>query len=77
MGKRVTFNFNSSSYEGTEATEAFTLEELGIDANIDDKALKMKIDKVFQAWVWDKLNISFSVVIDEEKCPTNIDGEDC
>ncbi|MGD7045689.1 hypothetical protein [Jeotgalibacillus proteolyticus] len=77
MRKRVTFSFNSSSYEGTEATETFTLEELGIDADVDDNTLKLKIDKVFQAWVWDKLNISFSVVINEEKCLTNIDGDDC
>jgi hypothetical protein len=68
-GKKVTFSFNSLSYEGTEATETFTLEELGIDGDMDEKALEIKMDRVFQAWVWDKLNISFSIVIDEDKPP--------
>ncbi|WP_456272407.1 hypothetical protein [Bacillus sp. AK031] len=75
MRKTVTFSFSSSSYESTEATETFTLEEMGIDADTDEKELKVKIDSIFQAWLWDKLNISYSVVIDEEK-PTT-DGGVC
>ena len=68
MAKTVTFSFNSTKFEGTEATETFTFEQLGIDEdNMDDKALKKVIDEIFQVWVWDKLNISYSIVIDEDK----------
>lgn len=67
MGKTVTFSFSSTEYEGTEATETFTFEKLGIDKDMDEKALKKVIDEIFQAWVWDKLNISYSIVIDEDK----------
>ncbi|WP_080846276.1 hypothetical protein [Cytobacillus gottheilii] len=63
MGKTVTFSFSSTKYDGTEATETFTLKELGIDGDLNDEALKIEIDRVFQAWVWDKLNISYSIVI--------------
>jgi hypothetical protein len=63
MGKTVTFSFSSTKYEGTEATETFTFKELGIDEDLDDEALKIEIDRIFQAWVWDKLNISYSFVI--------------
>ena len=68
MGKTVTFSFSSTKYEGIEATETFTFEKLGIDEdNINDKALKKALDDIFQAWVWDKLNISYSIVVDEDK----------
>jgi hypothetical protein len=66
LGRTVTFTFNSNKYQGTGATERFTFKQLGIDENIDDKRLKREIDKKFQAWAWDKLNISFSIVIGEE-----------
>jgi hypothetical protein len=63
MGKTVTFSFSSTKYEGTEATETFTLKELGIDEDMDEEAIKIELDRIFQAWVWDKLNISYSIVI--------------
>jgi hypothetical protein len=63
MDKTVTFSFSSTKYEGTEANETFTFKELGIDEDLDDEALKQEIDRIFQAWVWDKLNISYSIVI--------------
>ncbi|MGA3603085.1 hypothetical protein [Lysinibacillus agricola] len=65
MGKTVTFSFSSTKYKGTDATETFTFENLGINEDMDDKALKIEIDRIFHAWVWDKLNISYSIVIDE------------
>jgi len=40
MKKTVTFSFSSKNYEGIEVTETFTLEELGIGENIDDKAFR-------------------------------------
>lgn len=67
MGKTVTFSFNSAKYEGTKATETFSFEKLGIDEDIDDKALKNVIDEIFQAWVWNKLNIAYSIVINGDK----------
>jgi len=67
MDKTVTFSFSSTKYEGTEATETFTFEKLGINEDMDDEALKKAIDEVFQAWVWDKLNISYSIVLNEDK----------
>lgn len=73
MGKTVTFSFSSTKYEGTEARETFTFKELGIDKDLDDEALKIEIDRIFQAWVWDKLNISYSIVIDGEKAHSTDD----
>jgi hypothetical protein len=66
MGRTVTFSFNSTTYQGTGATETFTFKQLGINEDIGEKALKREIDKKFQAWIWDKLNISFSIVVEEE-----------
>lgn len=62
MGKTVTFSFSSSEYEGAEATETFTFEELGIDTNIDEKALADELERMYEAWVWKKLNISSSII---------------
>ncbi|XIH35334.1 hypothetical protein C1N70_03705 [Cytobacillus firmus] len=67
MDKTVTFSFSSTKYEGTEATETFNFKELGIDEDLDNEALKIEIDRIFQAWVWEKLNISFSIVINKDK----------
>lgn len=75
MGKTVTFSFSSIEYEGTAATETFTCKQLGIEENLDDEALKREIDKKFQAWVWDKLNISFSIVIGEENVQRTDDNQ--
>ncbi|MCM3453880.1 hypothetical protein M3685_07990 [Heyndrickxia oleronia] len=66
MGKTVTFSFNSTKYEGIEATETFTFEKLGIDEGMDDKALQKVIDEILHAWVWDNLNISYSIVINKD-----------
>lgn len=66
MARNVTFTFKSTKYQGTEATETFTFKQLEIDEDINDAALKKEIDKKFQAWVWNKFNISYSIVIGEE-----------
>lgn len=65
MAKTVTFSFASSNYVGIEATKTFSLKELGIDEELNDENLKIEIDKLFQAWVWDKINISYSIVISD------------
>lgn len=67
MDRTVTFSFRSNQYEGTEATETFTFSKLGIDENIDDNSLEKELEGIFQAWVWDKLNISYSIVAAHEK----------
>ncbi|RIW28953.1 hypothetical protein D3H55_20525 [Bacillus salacetis] len=67
MGRTVTFAFQSMNFDGTEASETFTLEELGIDGELADGELKKNIDQVFHAWLCDKLNITFSVVMEEQK----------
>lgn len=69
MSKTVTFAFSSTEHEDIEAKETFTFEKLGIEEDMDDKALKRVIDDIFRAWVWDKLNISHSIVINEDKQP--------
>lgn len=66
MAKTVTFSFYSTKYEGTGATETFTFEKLGINEGMDDKALQKVKDEFLHAWVWDNLNISYSIVINED-----------
>ena len=63
--KTVTFSFTSSTFEGTEAREIFTFEELEIDESLDEKELGAELDRIYQAWIWDKINVSGSIVIDE------------
>lgn len=40
MSKTITFSFRSTKYEGTEAKETFTFENLGIEENMDHKSFK-------------------------------------
>ncbi|WP_057763078.1 hypothetical protein [Cytobacillus praedii] len=75
MSKTITFSFISTKYEGTEAKETFTFENLGIDEEMDNNLLKVEIDKLFQEWVSDKLNISYSIVIDEENAYSSDDSQ--
>ncbi|WP_233201609.1 MULTISPECIES: hypothetical protein [Sporosarcina] len=63
--KTITFSFTSSVFEGTEARETFTFEELEIDESLDEKEIGIELDRIYQAWIWDKLNVSGSIVIDE------------
>ena len=63
--KTVTFSFSSSTFEGTEVRETFTFEELEIDESLDEKELGVELDRIYQAWIWDKINVSGSIVIDE------------
>lgn len=63
--KAITFSFTSNEYEGTEATETFTFEQLEIDENMDEKELNIEIDRIYQAWIWQRLNISGSILMEE------------
>lgn len=61
MGKTVTFSV-STKYEGSTVVEKVTFEELDIDEDMDDKAIKKAVDERFRDWIWN--NISFSYCID-------------
>lgn len=63
--KTVTFSFTSSTFEGTEARETFTFEELEIDESLDEKELGVELDRIYQEWIWNKINVWGSIVIDE------------
>lgn len=65
LAKTIVLSFTSSTFEGTEAREIFTFEELGIDENLNKKELGIELDRLHQAWIWDTLNVSGSIVIDE------------
>ncbi|MGG0736298.1 hypothetical protein [Niallia taxi] len=65
MQKTVTFSFSSPQFKGTEATETFSLEELQIKEDLEAIALQNRLEEVFQAWVWEKLNISYSIMVEE------------
>lgn len=61
MNKTVTFTVDTK-YED-RIQETFTFEELGIDENMHTEEVKKKIDKIFEAWVTSRLNISYSIII--------------
>lgn len=65
LAKTIIFSFTSSAFEGTEARETFTLDELGIDESLNEKELGIELDRIHQAWIRDKLNVSGSIVIEE------------
>lgn len=62
MEKTFTFSFKSTAFEGVEAKETFTYDELGLREGLDSESLQNEIDRIFHAWIWDKLNISYSIV---------------
>ncbi|GKV55366.1 hypothetical protein NCCP2222_13130 [Sporosarcina sp. NCCP-2222] len=62
--KTVTFSFNSPNYIGEAETETFTLDQLGIDLNLDKKEIEAELQRLLEMWIWHKLNISCSMVWD-------------
>lgn len=67
MSKTVTFSFGTK-YQVPREIETFTFEEIGIneDFDIHNTMHKKIIEEIFQSWVWDKLNISYSIIIEEK-----------
>lgn len=63
MERTVTFSVGTK-YNHPKETETFTFEQLGIDESVSEEEMKEAIERIFQAWMWDKLNISFSIVIE-------------
>jgi hypothetical protein len=62
MAKTATFSFDTK-YIDSRTSETFTFEELGVAEDLSGEAEKKILDDLFHAWVWDKLNISFSIVV--------------
>jgi hypothetical protein len=62
MAKRVTFSFDTKYFD-SRTSETFTFKELGIAEDLNEEAERKILDELFNAWVWDKLNISFSIVV--------------
>ena len=56
MGKTVTISVSTKYFK-----ETVTLQELGIDENMDDKAIKKAVEEYFRDWLWN--NASFSYII--------------
>ncbi|PZX05762.1 hypothetical protein C7437_102226 [Psychrobacillus insolitus] len=56
MGKTVTISVSTKYVK-----ETVTLQELGIDENMDDKAIKKTVEEYFRDWLWN--NVSFSYII--------------
>lgn len=56
MGKTVTISVSTKYVK-----ETVTLQELGIDENMDDKAIKKAVEEYFRDWLWN--NVSFSYII--------------
>lgn len=64
MVKTVTFSFNSTKYPGVADTETFTLDQFGIDLNMEKKEIETQMQRLLEMWIWHKLNISYSIVYD-------------
>ena len=62
--KTITFSFNSNKYEEISEEETFTFDELNIDKNLSEETLEKYLERLHQIWVWNKLNISYSIVLD-------------
>ncbi|MEK5332868.1 MULTISPECIES: hypothetical protein [unclassified Lysinibacillus] len=60
MSRTVTFAVNTKYEERIQ--ETFTFAQLGIDEKMNNEETKMTIEKIFESWVYTKLNISYSIV---------------
>lgn len=64
MFKTITFAVDTKYNDPIQ--ETFTFEQLGIDEQLSDIERKKQIDFIFKNWVSDRLNISYSIVIETE-----------
>lgn len=64
MSKIITFAFNTKYKE--QIQETFSFEQLGINEQLPSDEMKKQIDQLFENWVCDRLNLSYSIVIEEE-----------
>ena len=63
MSKTTTFSV-STGYVGSKKVETFTLEELGIDENLQGEEMEKALNGAFQEWLWD--NIDFTYFINKD-----------
>ncbi|AGX06750.1 MULTISPECIES: hypothetical protein [Bacillus] len=66
MAKNVTFSFDTK-YINSRTCETFTFEELGVAENLNEEAERKILEDILQAWIWDKLNISYSIVLNKDE----------
>ncbi len=64
MYKTITFAVDTKYKDPIQ--ETFTFEQLGIDEQLSDIEMKKQIDFIFKNWVSNRLNISYSIVIETE-----------
>lgn len=60
------FFFESTHFEGVKASETFSFAELSLHESLKGEDLQKELNQIFEAWVWDKLNISYSIVTDSD-----------
>ncbi|WBF58533.1 hypothetical protein HXV90_04755 [Lysinibacillus sp. JK80] len=53
--------------ETTQIQETFSFEQLGINEQLPSDEIKKQMDHLFKNWVCDRLNLSSSIVLEEDK----------
>lgn len=53
--------------ETTQIQETFSFEQLGMNEQLPSDEIKKQIDHLFKNWVCDRLNLSSSIVLEEDK----------
>jgi len=53
--------------ETTQIQETFSFEQLGINEQLPSDEIKKQIDHLFKNWVCDRLNLSYSIVVEENE----------
>ena len=63
MTKKVTFSV-STGYVGAERKETYSLEELGIDENLEGDELEKELEAEYEEWVWNNIESSYWITED-------------
>lgn len=58
--KKVRFSVGTK-YVGSAVEEFFTLEELGIDEDLEGDVLEKEIQEAFKDWLWENIDTSYGV----------------
>ncbi|MEY2355871.1 hypothetical protein [Lysinibacillus capsici] len=53
--------------ETTQIQETFSFEQLGMNEQLPSDEIKKQMDHLFKNWVCDRLNLSSSIVLEEDK----------
>ena len=65
VSKLITFTFNTKYTD--QIQETFSFEQLGINEQLPSDEIKKQIDHLFKNWVCDRLNLSYSIVVEENE----------